>query len=546
MSEFDHLITQLHSDCACYSELDDVERRRAQHQARTLGTACVAADVNPTIRAHVLSQLADVAAQLRCEVDRCGIGDPLAGESLIAEVVTSAAARWRPEWSATATRLDAPSIAALERLYGELGSGSPERHQILRWLASDKGTAALQLFADLLTTDPPQSDEQIDWAVEPLFRHPPDDAAALFPRLLEGLAHPVVAAVVLDLSHHLLREGVVSVHPATDRADEMAALLGKIAERLTKLAEAEPGGPPDAESRRLTQQTIARSVALAAGISEALAWMGCRQHVGKLYQALDVPHRRVVIEAAASLARLDERAGIDTLVRAASDPAARSRALAYLEELDELHEVQAEHRSPEARAAGTLAAWLADPTQFGFPPTSVQPIEAVAQHWPGYEGMIDCFLLEYQYSSPSGELSGIGIVGPVTHATDMDLSDLPTSDAFAYFAGWHAQHDEITECAVERLTDEERHHLDELVQMLIEHGFEDPQPVKIGDFFGERVIVTTARRGGQPGTVIVTGSQMAEGTEPIWIAAGASRHPIDPDGAYHIYKGRQFLRIFNS
>lgn len=546
MSEFNDLITQLRNDCACFPELDDDARRRAEQTARTLGTACAGEDTSPSVRTDLLSRLADIAAQMRSADERSGTADPLVGESLITEVVAAAVAHWRPDPPADANQLDAESIAALGRLYGELGSNSPQRHQILRWLSSDAGTAALTLFADLLATDPPQTDEAIDWAVEPLFRHPPDDASALFPRLLEGLAHPVVAAVVLDLSHHLLRQGIVSEHPAADRADDLAALLGNLSERLTKLAETAPSGQQDAQTHRLTQQTIARSGALAAGISEALAWMGCQQHVGKLYKALDVPHRRVAIEAAAALARLGERAGIDTLVRAASDPGARSRALAYLEELDELHEVDAEHRSREARAAGTLAAWLADPTQFGFPPGSVQPIEVVTQHWPGYEGAIDCFLLSYQYTLPQGELTGIGIVGPVTHATNVDLSDLPTADAFAYFAGWHAEHDEISECAVEELTDEERHHLDELGRMLIDLGFEAPQPVKIGDFFGDRVIVATAEHGGRPGTVIVSGTQMSEGTEPIWIAAGTSRHPIGPDDAYLIYKGRKFLQIFNS
>lgn len=546
MSNFDDLVTQLRDDCAQFPRLDEEARQRARQTAQALGSACAAKTTDHATRADILSQLVDIAAEVRADDSLLDTADPLPGEPLIGDVLTSAVTQWQHEQESGTNQLEAESIAALERLYDELGGSSAQRHQVLRWLASGAGAAALELFARLLATDPPGADEAIDWAVEPLFRHPPDDAAPLFPKLLEGLAHPVVAAIVLDLSHHLLRQGVVSVHPAAQRADEMAALLGNLSERLTKLAEAATSAPQDADTLRLAQQTIARSVALAAGLSEALAWIGCKQHVGKLYQAMDVPHRRVVIEAAASLARLGERAGIKTLVRATADAAARSRALAYLEELDELHEVDAKDRSPEARAAGTLAAWLSDPAQFGFPPSSVEPIETVTQHWPGYEGSIECHLLGYTYVLPQGEVSGIGIIGPVTHATDVDLSDLPVADAFAYFAGWHARHDEISECAVNDLTDDERHHLDELVRMLVQLGFEEPQPVTIGDFFGERVIVATASRGGRPGTVIITGAQMAEGGDPIWIAAGASHHPIGADDAYLIYKGRQFLKIFNS
>ena len=545
MALLDDLITRLGDDYARFSALDDSARHRAEQAARTLGDVCAAADTDAAARVDLLSRLVEIVAAARPANDDPNVADPLASESLVAEFVTTAIARWQPDEMHRTDRLDTESVDWIVRLYEVLGTPSGVRHQLLRWLAIDASPQALEALARLLVSDPPWADEAIDWAVEPLFRRPPADPSPLYPRLLEGLAHPVVAAVVLDLSHHLLRQGIVSAHPAEDRADEMATLLGNLAERLTRLAETAPDPSQDAESRRTIQQTIARSVALAAGLAEALAWIGSSEHVGKLYQALDVPHRRVVIEAAAALARLGERGGIDTLVRAASDPAARSRALAYLEELDKLHEVDAEHRSREARAAGTLADWLADPTQFGFPPTSVEPIETVTQHWPGYEDAVDCHLLSYAYTLPQGELTGLGIVGPVTHATHVDLNDLPTSDAFAYFAGWHAQHEEITECTVDELTDQERHHLDELSRMLEGLGFDEPRPVKVGDFFGERVIVATAQKNGQQGTVIVSGTQMAEGTPPVWIAAGSNLHPIGADDAYHIYKGRQFLRIFN-
>ena len=48
----------------------------------------------------------------------------------------------------------------------------------------------------------------------PLFQRRPYAAQALFPRLLDAIEHPVLAALILDLANHVTRQRSVPRHPA--------------------------------------------------------------------------------------------------------------------------------------------------------------------------------------------------------------------------------------------------------------------------------------------------------------------------------------------
>ena len=50
-------------------------------------------------------------------------------------------------------------------------------------------------------------------------------------------------------------------------------------------------------------------VGLAVALCDALAQIGNKEAIGKLYQAMDLSHRRLRTEAAAALAKLGEEAG---------------------------------------------------------------------------------------------------------------------------------------------------------------------------------------------------------------------------------------------
>ena len=205
---------------------------------------------------------------------------------------------------------------------------------------------------------------------------------------------------------------------------------------------------------------MARGVALAVALCDALALIGDKSATGKLYQALRVGHRRLRTEAAAALASSERSEGKAELVKLAAEPIARLRVLAYADEIGIRDQIEPQYVTPEARAEAELCVWLAEPTQYGVPPTSCELFDHRQQHWPGFDDPVDCFLFQFQYvvTLDSGEqsFSNIGMAGPLVHAFVADLGDLPAEDIYAAFAGWHAQHEDIREFDVARLSKSEQ------------------------------------------------------------------------------------------
>jgi hypothetical protein len=261
--------------------------------------------------------------------------------------------------------------------------------------------------------------------------------------------------------------------------------------------------------------------------------------VGKLYQALELGHRRIRSEAAYALAKLGEQAGREALKTLVAEPVARLRVLAYAEELGFLDQVPAEYQSPMARAEAELAAWLSDATQMGLPPGKCELIDRRTQYWPGYDDPVECFLFHFSYRLGGAVYSNVGIVGPLTHAMTADLADLPPDDIYAAFAGWQAEHAEIFEIAPDRLTASLQREADGLQRRLQEAGYEEVQPVSLGSFFGDSVLVAAAEREGVPGYAVV------DSEEIDWRPTAQRPRPLGPDEVYAIYKGRKLLKAFN-
>jgi hypothetical protein len=289
---------------------------------------------------------------------------------------------------------------------------------------------------------------------------------------------------------------------------------------------------------------VGRGIALGVVVCDALAQIGDREAVGKLYQALELGHRRLRTEAAAALARLGEPAGADALVALAAEPVARLRVLAYAQELDLFDRIDPQYTTPVARAEAELCAWLAEPTQYGLPPTSLELVDQRRQHWPGYADEVDCFLFRFQYRfavEGQGErsFSNVGIAGPVAHAFVADLGDLAPDDIYAAFAGWHAEHAEIQEFDVERLSASERLEVERFKRRLIDAGFDQVEPQRMGYFFGEKALIARAARQG------VRGVAVADAREAAFFPERHSRRSLGLDEAYSIYKGRKLLRAFN-
>lgn len=485
---------------------------------------------------QVLEFLDEVARQLPLPLDR-------PADELLAEWL-GAAAQARKLATGQAGRLPT-DVAELCRvvppLYRGLAADLPARGRLLAWLATGGSAAELELWGQLLVDAPPTEDADVLVAMAPVVQQHRARAGMLFPRLLKGLAAPSLAAPVLDLANFLTREKLVPRHPAAASVEELAHLLGEVSQSLSLLEEQPlPEGP---QVRQVGRQ-VAQGVALAVALCDALALIGDRQVVGKLYQALRVRHRRLRTEAAAALARLGEEQGACELIQLAAQPVARLRVLKYARELGLSDRIEPEYTTPQAQAEAALCVWLAEPTQFGIPPTSCELVDHRRQHWPGYREPQDCYLFRFQYVlTVEGEgersYSNIGMAGPLVHAFLADLGDLPPEDIYAAFAGWHAQHPEIRQTDLAHPNVHEQLEVERLKRRLHDSGYHDIRPQRLGSFFGEKVLVALARREGTPGVAVVDSREVA------FFPQRHRRRPLGIEEAYSIYKGRKLLKAFN-
>ncbi len=436
----------------------------------------------------------------------------------------------------TPLELDDPLVALLAAVYRHLEAGCTARETIPALLVGARTPRALVEVADLLVDDPPREANRVAAALAPLFLQVDYDPNWLFPRLLNALIHAPVAAVVLDLANFLTSHGHLPRHPAAPHATQLADLLGGLGGQLGRL-QSEPAEAPEAIRRRSLQ--ISEGVALAVALCHALALIGDRSVVGKLYQIAELSHRRLRAEATAALAQLGEAAGRERLLQLAAEPSVRLRVLAYAEELGFLDQVPDPYRTPQARAESELVLWLAQPAQIGFPPTHCEPLEHRQLYWPGYDEPVDCFLFRFTYEFPDAPFTNIGLAGPATYAFASDLSDLPPDDIFAAFAGWNAEHEEMYEFDAQQVHEAERPEIARLQRRLHDEGYDEIRPLKLCLFFGDRVLVAEAVRAGRAGVAVT------DALQTTWLPRSANSRPPGGDEAYCIYKGRRLLRTFN-
>lgn len=445
---------------------------------------------------------------------------------------------WRaPPAEPDARELESGLVERVVSLYRQLGGRSRARQHLLRLLTGSGQAAALEAFAELMVSDPPHPADDAWAAFVPLFQRRDYQPQALFPRLLDALGDAAVATMALDLANYLTRQGRVPEHPAAARAERLAALLGGVVNRLARLEE-HPG--EFASSPAELNSMVTASVGLIVAIAATLALVGDVQHTGKLHQALALGHRRVRVEVAYALATLGDDMGLDVLAQLAAEPVVRARSLACLDELGRLDRAAEEHRTPEARAAGELAAKLALPTAFGVAPRAIELVDATRSFWPGYEGRVDCFLFRYEYQWGDRMLSGIGIAGPLTHALQADLADLPPADIYAAYAGYGAEHPEISELPADELSAAQKAAWEMRRNELTSQGYDEIELVLFGRFFDEQHFVATARRASQLWALIVDGRNL----ERYSMSGGA--RSLGPREAYLIHKGRKLLRAFNA
>lgn len=393
--------------------------------------------------------------------------------------------------------------------------------------------AAQQRFADLLSTQPPANAATVGLCFQPLFRHPAR-AAGVFPRLLDALSHPSVAAAVLDLANFLTRKQLVTKHPALERRSMLVDLLGQLVRRLEYFEEETIQSE---EHYREVARQVAEATAITIALCDALALMGGTDVIPKLYPLLELRHRRLQVEAAAALARLGEATGQQRLIELAAEPVVRLHAVQYAEELGLDEQIAAEFRTDEALAAGRAALALSQPIYFGVPPSQLEVIDRRRLPWPGFEEPVDAFLVRYAYSMEEGSWSNIACVGPSVGICTADLGDLAPDDIYAVFAGMEIAHEDIRYWDAGEWTELHRAEVARLERRLRDEGYRQIVPHLLGNFFGEWLLVAGAEREGTKGVVVV------DERAARWFASTGQR-PLGVAEVYALYKGRRLLETF--
>jgi hypothetical protein len=443
----------------------------------------------------------------------------------------------RRDWSDDSDdeRLPAWLLGQVALLYQRLGANSLSRAFLLQLIATH-GDRELTHVAEWLIADPPQDVKSVLVAFAPLFQRRDFNPEHLFPRLLDAIAHPTLAASVIDLANFVTKEGLVDRHPATERIERLVGLLGSLTHRLTQLEEALGSQPGNAAELALA---VEESVSLAVAICHALALIGDEVAVGKLFQTLELRHRRLRTEAAAALAVLQQPAGAEALAELAAEPIVRLRVLAYANELDCLDQIDEQFQTGESRAEAELALWLAQPSQIGMPPTTLERVDTRSQYWPGFDDEVDCFLFRFSYQLAEGEFSNIGIAGPLTHAFHADIADLSLDDIYASFAGWQAEHEDIYEIDIAEAHEAHGSDIARFERRLHDEGYQEIRSLRLGLFFGDRALVARAKRSGVEGIAVVDLDAVQ------WRSTEKRARPVGVDEMYYIYKGRKLLRNFN-
>lgn len=464
---------------------------------------------------------------------RCPL-DPDSQQRVLGPLLERLGQRFHPRQTKKQHEFISPELRQpLKDTYRRLGSESHVRHHLLAMLAGSATAEDLSALAELMADDPPTCSTDAVVALSPLMQQRRIDPGPLFPRLLDAIGYRSCTGVVLDLANYFVRSELVAAHPAASRLDQLAQLLGSLTQELAKLEETPSRDVGDATEK------VSEGVALAVSLCDALALIGDRSVVGKLYQTLEVGHRRLRTEAAAALARLDEEAGREALVEMASEAVARLRVLAYAEELGLLDRIAAKYQTAEARAESELALGLAQPSLFGLPPTSCELIDTREQFWPGYSDIVQCFLFRYAYELGEASFSNIGIAGPLVHAFTADLADLSPDDIYAIYAGWQAEHEDITETDAKSLDDIQRREVTRLQRRLHDSGYTSIEPQIAGSFFGAKVLVASAQRDSVAGYAVIDHNDI------FWYPQTPKPRPLGPSEVYCIYKGKKLLRTFN-
>ncbi len=426
---------------------------------------------------------------------------------------------------------------AIETLLDAIPETTPNRYLLLHLLAMIRSDASLRSLVQRLDVSPPRDWIEAAQILSPLMQRSGWPVSAVFPQGLSLLAHPSLASALLDIANFVTRQQWVAAHPATDRATMLANLLGEVTNRLTRFEE-DPRSLGDDVNE--VQQRLAEAVSLAISLCDSLSLIGNNRWIGKLYQAMELKHRRVQCEAAGALARLGESPGRDRLLELVSEPAVRLRAIHYADELGFGDRIDEAMRSDEATAEAEMALWMSQPQQMGVSPTHVEVVDQRRMLWPSFDGPVDVFLVRFEYRFGDQIYSNVGITGPAVFTLSCDVADLPADDIYAIYAGWHAEHPDIFAIIANQLNAAQKRIVEPLRTFLDRAGYEDLSIELLGFFLDEQAAVFQTTRNSISCRVVTDGLETIE--QPI----GGRLRPLAAIDLFNLYKGRKMLRTFNS
>jgi hypothetical protein len=429
------------------------------------------------------------------------------------------------------------AIEALSQLYHRWLPVDPTCAALsLQCLAAQSDEEAIAATAELISQHPLADWQLVGLGLSPLWKCDGQLLAFFFERLDSQVFHPLTLSVLLDLANHGMRSSRLEHHPWSTQCDQLAALLKQVVIRLEKLQRDPSQFGHDVKQ---VQQILNDAVALTISLCDTLGQIGWPAAIPALHEALELAHRRIQCEAAASLAGMNDPRGLQRLVELALDPVARVRAVNYAEELGVADQIDQQYRSPLALAESELAGWLASPEQFGLPPTQIQSLETRTLYWPGYEEPRDCYLFRFEYDLPQGSTCNIGIAGPVTLAFATNLNHFPLEDVYAAFAGWQLEHEEIYELPIGQLAGQQSRWVELMIDSMRDAGYEEIAPLLLTFLLGEPALLTQARLGSSRGIAIAQESDIS------FFPTNSQPDSMTPAVALSIFRGRKLLQAFN-
>ncbi len=467
--------------------------------------------------------------ELAVQADLISKSDPAIVAALVRSIHTvllrsgqEAIAQVQPQW-----------ISAIE---SSLPPQTPNRTLLLQLLAMIRSDDSLRELIRLLKEERPAEWTDGAQILSPLMQHTDWTVDAFYPEALDCLQYATLASPLLDLCNYLVRTERVDQHPAADRLPMLNILLGEVSGRLGKFEENPRAFGDDVDT---VHKMLGEAVALTVSLCDTVGLIGDESSIGKLNQTIDLKHRRVQCEAAGALARLGEDLGQKRLLEMTADPAARLRAIHYLDELEFGDTVDDQYRTDEATAEADLALWLTQPDQMGVPPTAIEVIETKRMIWPSFNDPVDIFLVRFEYNFGDSTYSNVGMTGPVTFALSSDVANLPNDDIYAIYAGWHAEHSEIFAVPQDQFNDAQKRIMGTYQKHLDRLGYESIKPELMGFFLDEQSGIFSAVREDIQCVVVTDGLETIE-----QVTAGRLR-PLTPGDIFNLYKGRKMLRTFN-